>query len=94
MLYSIILEKKINIWLQSEGKYAKGQACFRRNHSTTDHLVMLRIIEEECRNNKFNLFCCFLDFREYFDTVPIKKLWNILKELKVPIDLRRNAISL
>ena len=56
-LYGIILEKKISNWLESEGKRAKGQAGFRRKHSTTDHLVTLRIIVEECRNDKFNLFC-------------------------------------
>ena len=31
-LYGIILEKKINIWLESHGKRAKGQARFRRYH--------------------------------------------------------------
>ena len=55
-LYGIILEKKLSIWLESEGKWAKGEAGFRRKHSTTDHLVTLRIIMEECRNDKSNLF--------------------------------------
>ena len=40
-LYGIILEKKINEWLEMEGKQAKGQAGFRRKHSTTDHLLRL-----------------------------------------------------
>ena len=31
-LYGIILEKKINKSLGMEGKWDKGQACFRRNH--------------------------------------------------------------
>jgi len=62
-LYGIILENKINIWLESEGTRAKGQAGFRRQHSKIDHLVTLRIIMEECRNDKSNLFCCFLEFR-------------------------------
>ena len=43
-LYGIILEKKINEWLEMEGKWDKGQAGFRRNHATTAHLVTLRII--------------------------------------------------
>ena len=43
-LYGIILEKKMNGWLEMEGKRAKGQTGFRRNHSTTDHLLTLRII--------------------------------------------------
>ena len=29
-LYGIILEKKLNIWLENEGKWAKGQVGFRR----------------------------------------------------------------
>ena len=69
-LYGLILEKEINIWLESEGKKDKGQAGFRRHHSTMDHLVTLRIIVEESHNDKSNLFCCFAYFRKAFDTVP------------------------
>jgi hypothetical protein len=43
-LYGIILEKKIIIWLEIHGKRAKGQAGFRRYHSTMDHIVTFRII--------------------------------------------------
>ena len=43
-LYGIILENKINGRLEMEGKRAKGQASFKRNHPTTDHLLTLRII--------------------------------------------------
>ena len=69
-LYGIILEKKINRWLESEGQWAKGQAGFRRQHSTMDQLVTLRIIMEECHNDKSNLFCCFVDFKKSFNTIP------------------------
>jgi hypothetical protein len=31
-LYGIILEKKINLWLESHGKRTKGQTRFRRYH--------------------------------------------------------------
>ena len=86
-LYGIILEKKLSIWLESEGKRAKGQTGFRRKHSTTDHLVMLRIIVEECRNDKSNLFYCFVDFGNAFDTVPRNNLWNRLEEINVPFEL-------
>ena len=87
-LYGIILENKLSIWLESEEKQAKGQAGFRRQHSTTNHLVMLRIIVEECCNDKGNLLCCFVDFRKAFDMVPRNNLWNILEELNVPFELR------
>ena len=78
-LYGIILESRINEWLEMEGKLAKGQTGFRRNHSTTDHLVMLRIIADKFHNNKFDLFCCFVDFRKDLDTVPRNNLWNRLE---------------
>ena len=93
-LYGIILEKKISRWLESKGKRAKGQVGFRRPHSTTDHLVTLRIIVEECRNDKSNLVWCFVDFRKAFDTIPRNNLWNRLEELKVPFELRVASIRL
>ena len=49
---------------------------------------------EECRNDKSNLFCCFVDFSKAFDTVPRNNLWNRLEELKVPFKLRVAAIRL
>jgi hypothetical protein len=93
-LYGIILEKKISLWLESHRKRAKGQARFRRYHSTMDHLVTLRIIVEECHNNKTNLLCCFIDFRKSFDIVPRTNLWDRLEEIKVPFELRVAAIRL
>ena len=93
-LNGIILEKKLSIWLESEGKRAKGQAGFRRKHPTTDHLVMLRIIVEKCRNDKSNLFCCFVDFRNAFNTVPRNNLWNRIEEINVPFELRVDSIRL
>ena len=77
-----------------EGKWDKGQAGFRRHHSTKDHLITLRITEEECHNKKSGLFCCFVDFIKAFDTVPRNNMWNRLKELKVAFELRDVVIRL
>ena len=49
---------------------------------------------EECRNDKSDLFCCFVDFRKAFDTVPRNNLWNRLEELKVPFEMRAATIRL
>lgn len=48
---------------------------------------------ERC-NDKSNLFCCFVNFRNAFDTVHKNNLWNRLEELKVPFELRASAIRL
>ena len=92
-LYGIILENKINEWIEMEGKIAKGQIDFRRNHSTIDHLITFRMMEKECRNNNYELFCCFVYFQKSFDTVTRNNLWNRLEELKVPFELRVVMIS-
>ena len=49
---------------------------------------------EECHNDKSNIFCCFVDFRKTFYTVPRNNLWNRLEELKVPFELRAAAMRL
>ena len=59
-----------------------------------NHLVTLRIIAKKCHNNKYDLFCCFVDFRKYFDIVPRNNPWNRLDDLKVPFELRAVAIRL
>ena len=77
-----------------EGKRAKGQASFRRHHSTIDHLATLRIIAEECHNNNSDLFCRFVDFRKAFDAIPRNNTWNRIYELKDPFELRGIVIGL
>jgi hypothetical protein len=93
-LYEFFLEKKIRVWLESHGKIDKDKARFMSYHSTMDHLVILTIFIEECRNNKTNILCCFIDFRKYFDIVPKTNLWNRLEEISVPLELRAIVIRL
>ena len=73
-LYGIILEKTISLWLERQGKRDKGQAGFMRYYSAMDHIVTFRIMAEEFRNTKTNLFYCFVHFRKSFDMVPRKNL--------------------
>lgn len=42
--YGIILENKLNLWLESQGKRTKGKDSFRRHVLTIVHLATLRII--------------------------------------------------
>jgi hypothetical protein len=93
-LYGIILENKISIWLECQGKRVKGQVIFRSYHSTLYHLITLRIIAEECHNNKTNILCFLFEYRKYFDIVLRTNFWNRLEELKVPSMLRDVVVRL
>jgi hypothetical protein len=59
-----------------------------------DHIVNFRIIAEDLRNTKTDIFCCFVDFRNSFDMVPRKNLWDRLEAIKVTFDLRATKIRL
>lgn len=87
-MYGLILENEISLWVESHVKRDIGQVGFMRYHSIIDYLVTLRIIVEECRNNKTNLFCCFVDFRKAFDTIHKTMPRKRLEEIMVPLELR------
>ena len=53
-----------------------------------DHGITLRHIIEKVWEKKEEAFCCFVDFKKAFDTVPRDKLWHRMQELGVPIHLR------
>lgn len=78
-------KKKLSLWLENQGKWTKGQVGFRRHHSTIDHFVTLRIIAEEWRNSKIDLFYCFVGFRkpstlspEISSGIGLKRSWFLL----------------
>ena len=83
-LFGCIMESKISVWAEKNGKRAYGQAGFRKHHSTIDHLVTLRVLMEESRLRGKGLYCCFVDFKKAFDMVPREHLWRRMEELEVP----------
>jgi hypothetical protein len=87
-LYSTIMEQKISTWAESQNKRALGQAGFRPKHSTVDHLVTLRVIMKESRLQGKTLYCCFVDFKKAFDTIPRNELWNRMVEIGMPLEYR------
>jgi hypothetical protein len=87
-LFGSMLVNRINKWAEERDKHAKGQAGFRPKHSTTDHGITLRHIIEKVWEKKEEAFCCIVDFKKAFDTVPRDKLWHRMEELGVPIHLR------
>ena len=73
-LFGSMLENKISKWAEERDKRAKGQAGFRPKHSTVDHCITLRHIIEKVWEKKEEVFCCFVDFRKAFESVPRDKL--------------------
>ena len=86
-MYASILEQRLSGWPEEEGVRAKGNAGFRKGFSTLDHILTLRTIIEEGRANGRKIYCCFVDFRKAFDTVPRARLMNRMQMLGVPKEI-------
>ena len=87
-LVSTLLEKRISKWAEENDKRARGQAGFRAQHSTTDHLITLRVLFDEARRTGNTLYCCFVDFKKAFDTIPRGGLWERMRKIGVPEHLQ------
>jgi hypothetical protein len=84
-LFGSMIQRRISSWAEEEGKRAKGQVGFRPRHSTIDHCVTLRhLIKKIWDKHGETAYCCFVDFKKAFDTMPRDKLWNKMEELGIP----------
>ena len=43
---------------------------------------------EESRLQGKTLYCCFVDFKKAFDTVPKSERWNRMVEIDMPLEYR------
>ncbi|MCO5554543.1 hypothetical protein L7F22_008073 [Adiantum nelumboides] len=73
-IYGAVLESELSRYAEREGLRAPGQAGFRRTFSTVDHIFTLRCLIEQSRSRGRRLYCCFVDFRKAFDTVPVTSM--------------------
>ena len=60
------------------------QAGFRKGRGTRDQIVNIGWIMDKAREFQKNIYFCFIDYAKAFDCVDHKKLWKILKEMRIP----------
>ncbi len=71
----MILNKKLSKWAKEHGLRAKGQVGFRKDYRITNQFFILQTLIEQSKAKKKPLYCCFVDFKKVFDTVPREVLW-------------------
>ena len=76
----MILDHRIAVWAEDEGIKAKGQAGFSR---TTDNIFVLKSLIDKQKQTHVHLYCCFVDFKKAFDTVPRGLLWQALETVGI-----------
>lgn len=82
-LYAIALNAMLYGELYRKGCRARGQASFRPDYQTMDHIFTLWAIIEEARHKSKKVYCCFVDFRKAFDSVSRMTLFERLREIGI-----------
>ena len=67
-----------------------SQSGFRQGYSTTENLFILKCLIDLMQAIKKKLFCCFIDFKQAFDTVWRAGLQKKTKNKKIS---QENALS-
>ncbi len=79
-VFVMILESRISQWAETNDlRWFKGQVGFRKDFRTTNNLFILRILTEQARFQKKQLYICFVNFKKAFDIVPRDLLWQVLE---------------
>ena len=66
---------------------ADEQAGFRRDRSTVQQVLALRLIAEEARRKNKKIYNCFVDFNKAFDSIDQSITWTVLESYGVDSNL-------
>ena len=78
--YTYVLNKRLEVWAESQGKLVEKQGAFRKGRSTVDHsFVMISMVEKALAKSKGKLYVAFVDFRKAYDSVNRNILWDVLR---------------
>ena len=78
-IYSFVLNKRINNWVDANGLTGEEQAGFKANHSTIDHVFTIYAMIQKQLIRHRKVYIAFIDFKKAFDCVSRGKLWAVLK---------------
>ena len=81
-IFTRILSERIPTWSGNKNIIPECQWGFRRNQGCIDNLYVLSAtVGNGLRLKKWKVYCAFVDFKEAFDTVDHKLLYNKLYHL-------------
>ena len=82
-LFTLIINNRLKTFTENFQVRDSYQAGFRENYSTADNLFIIKSLIDIARSNKTNLFCCFIDFKQAFDSVWRDGLWLKLNTFNI-----------
>ena len=67
--FTLIMNTRLNDFLESNKITNKSQIGFRKNCGTADHLLVLKTLIDVYKLKRKPIFACFIDFRKAYDSV-------------------------
>ena len=77
-----ILQARFQQYVNHE--LSDAQAGFRKGRGTRDQIASIHWIIQKQESSKKHNYFCFIDYAKAFDCVAHNKLWEILKEMRIP----------
>ena len=77
-LFTCLINNRLNTYAETYGVIHETQAGFRKSFSSADNIFILKGLIDLMQAEKKKLFCCFIDFKQAFDTVWRVGLWQKL----------------
>ena len=68
---------------RTEQYMSDEQAGFRKDRSTVQQILMLRLIAEKAKRKNKHVYNCFIDFQKAFDSIKHEVTWAILESYGV-----------
>ena len=82
-LFTSILNKRINSFLETNKLLGLEQAGFRTSCSTIDHIFSLHFLIDLYLQRKKRIFCSFIDYSKAFDRINRSILWEKLLKCNI-----------
>ena len=80
-----ILQARLQLYVNCELPHV--QSGFRKGREARDQIANINCIIKKVREFQKNMYFCFIDYAKAFDCVDHKKLWKLLKKMKILDDL-------
>ena len=68
-LFSLCLTNRLNKYCESDHLFTDLQFGFREKKGTVDCIYILHCIIQKCLAKNKKLYCAFIDYEKYFDTI-------------------------
>ena len=78
-LFTSIINNRLNNYAEQHDTMNWWQTGFRKTFSTSDNLFILKSLTDIMQSQHKKLYCCFVDFKQAFDTVWRVGLWQKLR---------------